>query len=76
MNLANAPVEGKLKIIKIDAGREARGRLTALGFHPGDIVLRLSNGNWGPILVKNMSINSSKIALGRGMAEKILVEVA
>jgi Fe2+ transport system protein FeoA len=47
----------------------------ALGFHPGDLIERNSDALFGgPVLVKNLTAESS-VALGRGIAQKIIVEI-
>ena len=55
-------------------GESVRRRLMALGFHKGDVVeldgqaiLR------GPLLVRNCTSDTT-VALGRGVAQKVLVE--
>ena len=63
--------EGKVvKIIGCEAGRGLRRRLEGLGLVPGQTVRVLKNG-WGPLLIEVMG---RKIGIGRGQAEKILVE--
>lgn len=76
LRLTDAPARKKLRIIRIDAGINAKRRLNSMGFHAGDVLLRLTNGKWGPVLVQNISNNSSKIALGKGLAGKVIIEVA
>ena len=39
-----------------------------------DELIKLNNPKWGPILVQNISNGTNKLALGRGLAENILVE--
>jgi len=58
--------------------REVRGgpgmvrRLEGLGLRPGKTVVKLTAYLWaGPVLVR---IDNRTIALGRGMAQRILVE--
>jgi Fe2+ transport system protein FeoA len=73
MTLDTISDEKKLKIIKIEAGQTVKQRLTSMGIREGDLIIKYK-GNWGPVLVKNISMNSSKIAIGRGEAKKIFVE--
>lgn len=51
-------------------GRGVARRLAELGLVPGATVRVLSAGRGGPVLVE---VRGSRIALGRGMADKVLV---
>jgi Fe2+ transport system protein FeoA len=75
ISLLNAPSDKKLKIKSINSGMEAKKKLLALGFHADDILIKLTNGKWGPLLIQNLSNTSSKTAIGRGLAMKIYVSV-
>ena len=61
------------KIIEIVAGLEARKKLISLGIHVGDEILKLNHSRWSPVLIRNLTTRSSKIAIGQGLAKKILV---
>ena len=62
----------KAKVIDIQGGQRIRQRLGEMGIHPGDIIAILRYGALrGPILIE---IHGSQVALGRGIASKILVE--
>ncbi len=76
MVLAEANNNMLVKIKSIDAGKGAKKRLTAIGLHPDDVVQVVSNMGFGPILLKVISNGNAKIAIGRGLAEKIEVESA
>jgi ferrous iron transport protein A len=58
-----------VKLVQILAGRRLRHRLTELGLTPG-VELTVMQDQGGPMLV---SVYNSRLALGRGMAQKILV---
>jgi Fe2+ transport system protein FeoA len=73
MNLSEAPVNKKLKIESIESGIDIRRKLTSVGIHYGDFVLKLNHAKWGPVLLCNLSSGSAKLALGRGLADQILV---
>ncbi|MCK5059106.1 MAG: ferrous iron transport protein A [Candidatus Aminicenantes bacterium] len=73
INLNDAPANNELEVLDIDAGRFARQRLIAMGIHPGDKLLKFNDASWGPVLIQNVTLNSSKIAIGRRLAQKILV---
>lgn len=63
----------KAKILEIRSGRRARSRLEALGLTYGEIIEKVSSLEGGPILIK---VRESVIALGRGEALKVYVEVS
>ena len=73
INLNDAPVDMELEVLDINAGRSARKRLIAMGIHPGDKLIKFNDSSWGPVLIQNVTLNSSKIAIGRRLALKILV---
>jgi Fe2+ transport system protein FeoA len=72
--LTEAPNEIELKIIEIKSDLEVKHRLNNLGLHILDSIKLIKSNNWGPVLVQNLSYNDSRIAIGRGLAEKIIVE--
>ena len=51
-------------------GRGLLGRCLSLGFTPGSVVKMLENYGSGPVLVR---VHDTEIALGRGLAEHIIV---
>lgn len=75
IKLDKAPTDKTLKVIAIDAGIDVKRRLNAIGIHIDDILIKLSNNRWGPILIRNDSNKVSKLAIGRGLAQKIEVEL-
>lgn len=74
MTLLNAPQGQWVKVIALKGGESLRAHLTRYGLFEGDClrVLRAAPLR-GPLLVE---VNGREIALGRGVAEKILVEVS
>lgn len=72
MTLLEAPQGEWLKIIRLADGQGLRARLVQHGLFEGDClrVLRAAPLR-GPLLVE---VNGREIALGRGVAKKILVE--
>lgn len=75
ISLIEAPINKLLRIVDIAGGESVRRRLLAIGFHKGDVVLLDSLAILkGPILVRS-SLSDMRIALGRGIAGKITVEV-
>ena len=68
-----APGE-RVRILSFAGGWGMRSRLFQMGIHPGDLVRVISAGPFGgPLYVENLT-TGGKIALGRGIANKILVE--
>ncbi len=75
IRLADAPHDSSLRIVDILGGHGVRRRLFALGFHKDDIIeLDSKSILGGPVLVRNLTSETS-VALGRGIAQKIMVEV-
>jgi Fe2+ transport system protein FeoA len=76
MNLIDAPKGKTLKIVNIDGGDGVRRKLMALGFHKDDLVELNSQAILrGPVIVRNLT-SDARVALGRGVAQKILVTIA
>lgn len=62
----------KATVIDIQGGQRVRQRLGQMGIHPGDVITILRYGALrGPILIE---IHGSQVALGRGIASKVIVE--
>lgn len=69
LTLENA--KGKVRVKEILGGRGFVRRLSDMGLAPGQIVEVLSNGP--PVVVR---IRDTRIAIGRGIARKVVVENA
>lgn len=75
INLAQAPSDKPLRIVDILGGHGVRRRLFSLGFHRDNLIEKDSQGIFGgPVLVRNLTTDTS-VALGRGIAQKIIVEI-
>jgi Fe2+ transport system protein FeoA len=75
LSLDLAPRDRPLRVVTVQGGEGVRRRLLALGFHLGALVEVSARGIiGGPLLVKNLTSGTS-LALGRGVARKIQVEV-
>ena len=72
LSLATAIAGQRLRITGHQGGRMLRARLLALGLNLGQEVEVLQN-NRGLIII---GINGGRVALGRGISQKILVEPA
>ena len=76
MTLIDAPKGKTLKIVNIDGGDGVRRKLMALGFHKDDLIELNSQAILrGPVIVRNLT-SDARVALGRGVAQKILVAIA
>jgi len=60
-----------VKLVSIDGGRQAEVRLAEMGFLPGVKIRVINNSGIGPLTV---TLKESKLALGHGLAKKILVK--
>ena len=67
--LADVPIGRRVRINNFAGGRMVRSRLASLGLNLGQEVTVLQN-NRGLIMV---GVNSGRVALGRGVSQKILV---
>lgn len=68
--LDNLPVGHQATIEAVAGGRGLVNRLATLGFIPGQRVDMVQNFGVGPLIV---TVQNTRIALGRGEARKILV---
>ena len=73
ISLARMRAGQKGKIIRISGGHGAAGKLGALGIRQGEEIKKISE-QWmkGPVLLQH---GNSQVALGFGMASKVLVEI-
>jgi ferrous iron transport protein A len=63
--------EGRtVSIIRIDGGKDIRVRLTAMGLLPKTQLTVVHKGKSGPFVI---SVKNSRVALGRGVVDKIMV---
>jgi Fe2+ transport system protein FeoA len=61
----------RARLLRIEAGRQASHRLTELGLTPGVELEVLRQDSHGPLLV---AVRDTRLAVGRGMAHKVLVK--
>jgi len=72
--LAEIPQGEVFRIVEIKGGPGLHRRLLALGFHRGDLLVLDGEAPMrGPLLVRNLTTDT-RVALGRGIANKIIVE--
>jgi ferrous iron transport protein A len=73
MALDTVEVRKQVRVIVIDGGHKVRAHLNTLGIHVGDWLTVVERAPFrGPVLVE---INGTRLALGRGVASKVQVEV-
>ncbi|NHJ47046.1 MAG: ferrous iron transport protein A [Asgard group archaeon] len=69
-SLVTLHIGEKKIIVKITGGRNACKRLNELGLIPGTEIEMVNKINDGPVMIK---VKGSKLALGRGLATKVIV---
>jgi ferrous iron transport protein A len=64
----------KAKIISLDGGQDLRRKLRTIGIREGKLVkLVTAQPIGGPMVI---NIDGEQVAIGRGMAQKIMIEVS
>ncbi len=64
--------QGKeVTLIDIRGGRGVRSKLYSMGLVPGVTLKILNRSGLGPVMI---AVKDSRLAIGRGMADKIIVE--
>ena len=64
--------QGKeVTLIDISGGRGVRSKLYSMGLVPGVTLKILNQSGLGPVMI---AVKDSRLAIGRGMADKIIVE--
>jgi ferrous iron transport protein A len=61
----------KVQIVRIEAGRDLKNRLAAMGFLTDETIEVIRNDRRGQVII---AVKNSKIVLGRGMSHKIFVQ--
>jgi ferrous iron transport protein A len=72
-SVSDLPAGGRGVVRLLRGGEEFTHRMVALGFTPGVEVTVVQNYGRGPIMV---AVRDTRVALGRGEAVKVLVEVS
>jgi len=73
MPLAMAKTGERIVIKEVMGGGHARSRLATMGLRRGDHLEIINNNGLGRLIVGH---GSTRLALGRGIAQKILVSLA
>jgi Fe2+ transport system protein FeoA len=71
MPLSMASPGQEVRLVEIQGGWGVRRRLADMGLTPGENLWVVQAGPSGPLVV---AVRDSRLALGRGMAHKIMVE--
>ena len=74
MRLSEAPLNVELRISEIKTNKEMKRKLNTLGIQTDELLLKVYDAKWGPILVKPLSNGNSKIAIDRNVAKSIKVK--
>jgi Fe2+ transport system protein FeoA len=75
ISLVDAPRDKQLRIVEFQGGHGVRRRLIALGLQKNHIIELDSRSILrGPLLIRDITSETS-VALGRGIAQKIMVEI-
>jgi ferrous iron transport protein A len=73
MTLEHVELREQARVIDIEGGHGVRSHLNTLGIHVGDQIVVVERAPFrGPVLVE---IHGSRVALGRGVARKVKVDV-
>ncbi|MEN6510783.1 MAG: ferrous iron transport protein A [Chloroherpetonaceae bacterium] len=75
MTLLQAPENVPLEIIKINSGVELKKQLTTLDLYTTESIIKLKGARFGPVLIQKVQEGNRKVAIGHGIAEKIIVEI-
>ncbi|HIH90880.1 TPA: ferrous iron transport protein A [Desulfurococcaceae archaeon] len=70
--LSEAPEGSLVRVVRIEGGFGAVRKLYELGIREGSTIKVVRNPPIGPLIVE---VDGSTIALGRGIASKVAVEV-
>jgi len=71
MPLIMLPEGARATVVEVHGGRGLCRRLAEMGFNVGDKVRMIKNHRPGPVMVE---VKDSRIALGRGVTMRIIVE--
>lgn len=71
MNLSMTSPGEQVRLVSVQGGHELRKRLADLGLNIGEVLQIVQSDLNGPII---LAVKDSRLALGRGMAHRIMVE--
>jgi len=71
-SLGHVKSDAKVRVVEISGGSNLEHRLLSMGVYKGKLLTKLSHiGLQGPVVIK---VGRTILALGHGVAEKIIVE--
>ncbi|NQT56603.1 MAG: ferrous iron transport protein A [Desulfobacteraceae bacterium] len=70
MVLSSVKPGNEVTILDINGGRGIRSRLYSMGLVPGTKLTVLNGNSTGPVMI---AVRDSRLAIGHGMAQKIVV---
>ena len=70
VNLGKLRKGTKAAVVSLEGGKAFQERISGMGLNPGCQIKVLSSGLAGPVLI---AVGETRIALGKGMLEKIMV---
>ena len=73
MHLAMVSPGETVRLVSVEGGLGIRKRLADLGLNIGESLSVIQSDSQGPMI---LAVKESRLALGRGVAHKILVEAA
>lgn len=60
-----------VRIVSVEGGQGVRKRLADLGLNLGEVISVIQTNHHGPMI---LAVKESRLAIGRGVAHKIMVE--
>ncbi len=70
MVLSSVKPGNEVTILDINGGRGIRSKLYSMGLVPGTKLTVLNGNSTGPVMI---AVRDSRLAIGHGMAQKIIV---
>ncbi|MBC8456899.1 MAG: ferrous iron transport protein A [Deltaproteobacteria bacterium] len=70
MPLSMLSIGEKAQLVDVRGGHGIRMRLASMGLNPGVMVEMVQNAMHGPVI---LGVLDTRLAIGRGMSQKILV---
>ncbi|MFW6457740.1 MAG: FeoA family protein [Planctomycetota bacterium] len=65
------PASEDAQVVEVRGGKGMSQRLSSMGIYPGQTVSLINSNPAGPVIVK---IQGTRVAIGRGMAHRVMVE--
>jgi Fe2+ transport system protein FeoA len=75
MTLLQAPENVPLKITELRSGIGLKKQLSTIDLYTSEIIIKLKGARFGPILIQKLKERNERFAIGRGIADKIIVEL-